>query len=208
VTFSSALKLEPSAGGERTSDRRTFLLALGASLAGCATVQEIAGLRDVAFSIAGASGATVAGVSIGSIRTFQQLGAAQLATLGTAAVRGALPVEADLLVRATNPAGNAQARLIGFDWTLFLDGRETVSGLVDRDFVLPPGEPATIPVHGRLDLLDFFDRQLEQVVNLALAVAGAREPQRVRLEATPSISTPIGPIRYPRPIPIEYDVGR
>jgi hypothetical protein len=185
-----------------------FLLALGASLAGCATLEEIAALRDVDFSLAGASGGTLAGVPIDSIRTFEQLTAMQIGRVAAALAGGALPVEADLLVRAANPADNVQARLVRLDWTLFLDGQETVSGLLDREFVLTPGQPENIPVRVRLDLLDFFDRQLEQVVNLALALAGEGDPQRVRLEATPSIQTPIGPIRYPQPIPIEYEVGR
>lgn len=192
----------------KTCRRRSFLLALGASLAGCATLEEIAALRDVDFALAGASGGMLAGIPITSISSFTQLSAVQVARLGAALAGGTLPVEADLLVRASNPADNVQARLVSLDWTLFLDGQETVSGLLDREFLLRPGEPANIPVRVRLDLLDFFDRQLEQVVNVALALAGTGDPQRVRLEATPSIQTPIGPIRYPRPIPIEYDVGR
>lgn len=96
---------------------------------------------------------------------------------------------------------------MGLDWTLFLDGRETVSGALDREFVLPPGEPVTVPVAVELDLLDFFDRQLEPLVDLAVSAVGAGEPRRVRLEATPSIRTRLGPIRYPEPISIEYRVG-
>ena len=118
-----------------------------------------------------------------------------------------MPVEADLLVRASNPPSNAQARLVRLAWTLFLDEQETVSGSTDRDVVLPPGEPVNIPVRVQLDLLDFVERQLTPAVNLALALAGSGNPQRVRLEATPTIQTPLGPIRYPQPIPIEYEVG-
>ena len=73
--------------------------------------------------------------------------------------------------------------------------------------MLPPGEPVTVPVAGELDLLDFFDRQLEPLVDLALTAAGASEPHRVRPEATPAIRTRRGPIRYPEPITIEHRVG-
>lgn len=191
-------------------DRRTFLagLLLATPLAGCATLEEIAALRSVDFAVAGTSDTRLAGIPIDSIRSFEQLGAVQLATLAGAVARGELPIEANLLVRASNPADNAQARLVRLDWTLFLDEQETVSGVLDRDFVLPPGQPVSVPVHVRLDLLEFFDRQLEQVVNLALALAGTGNTQRVRLEATPSIQTPLGPIRYPTPIPIEYEISR
>jgi hypothetical protein len=190
--------------------RRGMLAALAVvvCLPGCATLQEIAALRSVGFSLAGATGGTLAGVSIDSARTFNELSALDIGRVAAAVARGELPLEANLLVRAANPADNAQARLVGFDWTLFLDGQETVSGALNQEFVLPPGQPVNVPVRVRVDLLDFFDRQLEQVVNLALAVAGQGDPQRVRLEATPSIQTPLGPIRYPAPIPIEYEVAR
>jgi hypothetical protein len=83
-----------------------------------------------------------------------------------------------------------------------------VSGVLDRDFVLPPGQPVNVPVRVRFDLLEVFDGQLEQMVNLALALAGAGDPRRVRLEARPSVQTPLGPLRYPARIPIEYEVAR
>jgi hypothetical protein len=191
-------------------DRRTFLasLILCGTLVGCPALQEIAALRSVEFSLAGTSGATLAGVPIDSVRSIDQLSSTQIARVAAALAQGRLPLEANLLVRALNPGDNVQARLTRLDWTLFLDDQETINGILDREFVLPPGEPATVPLQVRLDLLDFFDGRLDQVVNLALALAGAEGArQRVRLEASPSVQTPVGPIRYPRPISIEYEVG-
>lgn len=183
-----------------------LLPALGI-LAGCATLQEVTALRSVDFSLAGTSGGTLAGVSIESARSVQDLGPLEMARIGGALSRGELPLQVVLLVQASNPPDNARARLVAMDWTLFLDDRRTVSGQLDREHVLPPGEPVRVPVQVELDLLEFFDDQLEAVAGLALAVAGAGEPQRVRLEATPSVQTPLGPIRYPTPIRIEGEVG-
>lgn len=193
------------------SGRRMRLAsAVGVSLlvAGCATLQQVTALRKVAFSLAGTTGGTLAGVPIESTRSFQDLGVLDVARLTEALARGKLPFEATLLVRASNPADNVQARMVALDWTLFLDNRKTVSGVVDREYVLPPGKPVTVPVIVKLDLLQFFDRQLEPLVGLALAAAGAGQPHRIRLEATPSIQTPLGSIRYPEPITIAYEVGK
>lgn len=176
-------------------------------LSGCATLRQVTALRSVAFSLQGASGGTLAGIPVESTRSYEDLDALDVARLAEALSRGELPLEATLLVRASNPADNVQARLVELDWTLFLDDRETVSGTVDREHVLPPGEPVTVPVAVELDLLDFFDRQLEPLVGLALAAAGQGEPRRVRLQATPTIRTRLGPIRYPEPISIDYEVG-
>lgn len=189
--------------------RRGLLLILAAALAvtGCATLQEFASIRDVDFSLAGVTDASLAGVSITSATSYRDLSAMDGVRIAAAYAEGELPLETTLLVRASNPADNSQARLVGMDWTLFLDDRETVSGVLDREYVLPPGEPVSVPVRVSLDLLDFFDRQLEDVVNLALAAAGGGEPARIHLEAIPSVQTPLGVMRYPEPIIIGYDVG-
>lgn len=184
-----------------------LLLLAALFLGGCATLQEIAALRDVEFSLAGTSNSALAGVSIESVRSYSDLGALDLARVAAAFAAGRLPLETTLLVRASNPADNARARLVALDWTLFIDDRETVSGALDEEYVLPPGEPVSVPVRVELDLLDFFDRQLEQVANLALAAAGAGNPTRLHLEAIPSVRTPLGVVRYPEPVRIAYDVG-
>ncbi len=176
-------------------------------LYGCATLRQIGALRQVDFSLAGASGSTLAGVSIQSIQSFNDLTALQVARIASALSQGTLPFQTVLEVRASNPADNVQARLLKLDWTLFLNDRKTVSGELDQEYVLPPGQPVTVSVPVQLDLLEFFDQQLQQLVDLALAATGEGGPGKVRLEATPSIETPLGPIRYPEPIRIEQVVG-
>ncbi len=192
-----------------TARRPPLLLAIAltATVYGCATLQELTALRNVDFSLAGATGSSLAGVPIESIRSYGDLSAIQVARLGAALARHELPLETVLQIRASNPADNVQARLVGLDWKLFLDDRETISGILDQEYVLPPGQPVDVPVTVRLDLLDFFDGQLQDVVGLALAVAGSGGSHRVRLDATPSIQTRLGPIRYPEPIRIDYQVG-
>lgn len=204
-----------SSGFRKTRLRRggpsVLALALAAlftaPLVGCATIQEMAALRDVDFSLQGTSDGTLAGIPIESTSRFEDVGVVDAARLAEALANRRLPLQVTLLVRADNPADNVRARLTELDWTLFLDDRETVSGVLDREYVLPPGEPVTVRVPVQLDLLDFFDSQLESVVGLALAVAGAGEPRQVRLEATPTVQTPLGPLRYPGPVRVEYEVG-
>jgi hypothetical protein len=96
------------------------------------------------------------------------------------------------------------------DWTLLLDDRETVSGSTTREFVLEPGVPGDIPITISLDLADFFETNARDMIDLALAVAGAGgEPTRITLRALPTIQTSIGPIRYPQPIIIvSREIGR
>lgn len=190
--------------------RRTLIVAAFSALVmlgGCATLRQIAALRDVDFSLAGTAETTLAGVSIQSVRNFNDLTSLQVARLGAALAQGTLPFQTVLQVEASNPADNVQARLVELDWTLFLDDKETVSGQIDQEYVLPPGQPVIVPVPVQLDLRKFFDEQLDGLVNLAIAASGQGGTSRIRLEATPSIQTPLGPIHYPEPIRIEEVVG-
>ena len=100
-------------------------------------------------------------------------------------------------------------QLVGLDWTLFVEGRETVSGIFNDQRVLPSGMTTDIPISMELDLVRFFGRNAPDLINLALNLAGAGgSPAMLRLEAQPSINTEFGPIRYPGRIGIEYEVGR
>jgi hypothetical protein len=107
-------------------------------------------------------------------------------------------------VLAENPPDNGvEARLLEMGWTLLLQNRETLSGRIDRPVLLPPGEPQAIPVVVSLDLLEFFEGSAQDLVELALSLAGqGGAPKDIALRATPVVDTPIGPIRYPQPVTI------
>ena len=177
---------------------------------GCQTLRELAALRFVDFAIDGVSNARLAGVDVERIRSYQDLTATDVARLGSALARQELPFAFNLHVAAKNPAeNNVQARLVRMDWTLLLEDRETVSGILDQNFVIPPGEVTDIPVRVELDLVEFFDKNLQDLVELALSVSGrGGEPKNVKLRAVPTVDTPVGPIEYPQPITIvSRDLG-
>lgn len=185
---------------------RVLPLAAAAALAltGCATLQQIAALRDVDFAIDRVSGVHLAGIDLSGIRSYQDLGITEVGRLTLAASQGTLPLDFELHLTATNPADNASdARLVRLDWTLLLQDRETVRGVFADRTLLPRGQPTDVPITMSLDLVEFFQGSARDFVELALAVSGrGGTPQEVALRATPSIDTSLGPIRYPQPITI------
>lgn len=189
-----------------------FLLGAVLLLAapGCQTLREIAALRDVAFAIDRVADARLAGVPLDDLRRYEDLSPADILRLTSAVANQRLPLDFELHLTAENPADNSvDARLVGLDWTLLLDDRETISGVFDETVVLPPGRPTDIGIPIRLDLVDFFDSGARDLIELALAVAGqGGSPKRVTLQAIPTVETPVGPIRYPNPVTIvARDVG-
>lgn len=178
--------------------------ALLLSVAGCATLQQLAALRKVDFAVDRISDLRLAGVDLGGVRSFDDLTYMDAGRVALAVSRNELPMEFRLHLLAENPADNSvEARLVQMDWTLLLQGRETLSGVLDRETLLPPGEPVDVPLTISLDLLQFFQGNAQDLVDLALSLAGqGGAPKEVALRAVPTIQTPLGPIRYPQPITI------
>jgi len=186
--------------------RRQLLVSLliVATVGACATLQQIAALRQVTFSLAGVQDARLAGVPLNRIASYRDLTATEVGRLGLAIARNDLPFEFRVDVQAKNPAENrTTATMVRLSWALLLDEKETIHGVLDSSLVLPPGQPVVIPLQMRLNLREFFSGPAESLVNLAAGLAGLNaDPTRIALRAVPTIDTPVGPIEYPSPITI------
>jgi len=167
-------------------------------------------LRQVDFVLDRASGARLAGIDLEQVRSYNDLTGSDLLRVGQAVSQNEMPLQFTLHVSAKNPEENQRpARMVAFDWTLLLDERETIAGTFNETVRLPAGEVVDVPLRMELDLLNFFERSSRDLVELALAIAGAEgASSRIQLRARPSVDTPIGPIRYPNDITIvSRDVG-
>jgi hypothetical protein len=173
-------------------------------LSGCTTLREIAALRQVAFTLDRVDEIELGGVRLDNIRNYDDLSFVELARLGAMLAREEMPLSFNLDIGALNPPDNkVNARLVRFEWTLFLEERETVSGVFNDEINLAPGTPETIPLRIELDLLEFFGSNLTELAELGLAIADqGGEPKNISITATPTIDTAVGPIRYPEPIRI------
>lgn len=179
--------------------------------AGCATLQQLAALRNVDFSLDRVSDLRLAGIDLAGIRSFDDLTFVDAGRLALAVSRNELPLDFSLHLLAENPAENStEARLIQMDWTLLLQDRETLSGVFDRETLLPPGQPTDVPLTISMDLLDFFEGSAQDLLELALSIADqGGSPKEMAIRATPTIQTPLGPMRYPQPITIlSREVGQ
>lgn len=185
----------------RRPHRLAAVVLLALLLPGCATLGELMALDQVDFELSRVSSLRLAGVDLDRVTRYEDIGAGDLLRIGSALAMGQLPLEATLHVRADNPEGNPTARVLALDWTLFLQDRETIGGGLPQEVVLPTGEATDIPLSASLDLIEFYNGGARELINLVLNLTGAGgEPVGVRLEAMPTVQTPLGPIRYPQPI--------
>ena len=190
-----------------------LLLGLGAlflASASCTTLREVSNLRKVQFSIDPVSSSRLAGVDLARVQSYEDLRTADVLRLGAALSEGELPFSFDLHLRATNPESNSlNARLTEMDWTLLLEETETISGRFAQEVVLPPGDPTEVTIPMELDLVRFFDDNLQGLVDLAAALGGDKPPQTIQLRVQPTVNTRLGRFRYPSPITVvRKEVGR
>lgn len=183
---------------------RLGVLASVVTVSSCATMRQFTALKQVAFAIDGVRGVRLAGVSLDNVRRPNDISAFDAARIAAAVLGRRVPLEFDIHVAGNNPADNpTTARLVRLQWTLDLNGRETVSGTLDTAYTFAPGVETDVRVPIRLDLAQFFQNSAQDAIDLALGLAGLGTRQtEVVIRAVPTIDTPLGPISYPGPITI------
>jgi hypothetical protein len=82
----------------------------------------------------------------------------------------------------------------------------TIAGQLAQEVVFPPGQSTDLPLGVRFNLIQFFGNDGKVLFDTALVLSGQRTTTRkVALRLTPTIESPLGPIRYP--VPITLDLG-
>lgn len=191
------------------------IVTAGLLLQGCAELGEIAramtSLKKLQFRLQGIGDFSLAGIGIGPKSQLRDFTVEDGLRLLAAFKNRSLPARFLLNVEARNPNDGSEgstrtvSTLTRFDWRLLIDDKPTVSGGIDRPLEIPgSGQASVLPLRLELDLYEFFGAGgYEELLNLALALGGkGGDISRVKLQATPSVSTPLGDIAWPEPITI------
>ncbi|HLP27049.1 MAG TPA: hypothetical protein VK147_00320 [Candidatus Didemnitutus sp.] len=194
---------------------RTLLLLSVVFLVSCASIRDItnslASLQNMQFKLTGLTGMRLAGVDVSRIASPSSLSISDGLALTQAFARRSLPTTFVVNVDAKNPnTGTSTAKSIpltlnGLDWRLLIDDKPTISGDLDKPVDVPGnGKTTQIPLAVSMDMYSFFaDKGYDGIVNLALALGGQKgSTSRVKLDAMPTVGTPLGPMTYPNRIAI------
>lgn len=174
---------------------------------GCSGAYDaLVNVQRLQFKLGSVNNFTLAGVKIGGARTISDFSVIDAAKLVAAFSSSKFPASFTLNVLAKNPndgtggTKNTSAVLKSLAWRMFLDDKETISGNISNSIEIPGvGQETTIPIVMSLDLYKFFkDQGYDSIVNLALALGGVSgSSARIKLKATPTVDTFLGPITYP-----------
>lgn len=182
----------------------SILLLLTSS--SCSVYQSMVNLSRLNFKLGTVNKFTVGGVNISNKKSLKDFNPLDVVTLTQVITTGKLPASFTLNVEAKNPndgtGGYPQtdATLTSFPWRLEVDDVETISGNISSPVSVPgTGEVTIIPLSMNIDLIEFFgNKGYENLINLALTLGGQEgSSSKLSLYASPTVSSPLGDIKYP-----------
>jgi hypothetical protein len=173
--------------------------------------QQLENLKRLQFKLDNVSGFRLAGIDISNKRSINDVSLMDGLKLTQAFATKSFPADFTLNVAAKNPndgkGGSQQtmATLKSLDWTMYIDDVKTIDGNINHSIDIPgTGQTSNIPLGVSLDLYKFIGSQgYDKVINLAMNLGGVGgSPSRLKLDAQPTVETPMGPITYPGRITI------
>lgn len=179
----------------------------------CGVYNSIMNLSKLKFKLGNVENFRVGSISIDNKSQLKDFGAMDVLKLTSQVVSGEFPVAFTVNVLAQNPnkktnstgSSLSEISLDSFPWTLYINGKQTISGNISSPVKVPAVEDATIiPLELKLDMLDFFKGEgLNNLIDLALSLGGKEgSSAKLKIVAEPVLGTPLGKLNYPSPITI------
>ena len=181
-------------------------ITLMLTLTSCSVYETMVNLSRIKFKLGDVNNFTVNGINLSNKKSLSDFNAIEMLKLTDVFISGKMPASFTLNVEAKNPNDGTggypktNATIKSFPWKLEIDNVETINGNISNPVSVPgTGEVTNIPLTMNIDLVKFFkDKGLENVLNLALTLGGQQgSSSKLTLYATPTVSSPIGDIKYP-----------
>jgi len=181
-------------------------IALLLTTSSCSMYETMVNLSRLKFKLGDVVNFTVGGINITNKRSVSDFSSVEVLKLTSALTSGKLPASFTLNVEAKNPNDGSggypktDATLKEFPWRLEIDEVETISGNIGAPVSVPgTGEITNIPLTMNIDLIEFFgNKGYDNLLNLALDLGGQQgSSSKLSLYATPTVSSPLGDIKYP-----------
>ena len=172
----------------------------------CSVYETMVNLSRMKFKLGAVYNFTVSGINISNKKSLQDFNLLEIVNLTQVISSGKLPASFTLNVEAKNPNDGTggypktDVTLKTFPWRLEIDNVETISGNIAAAVSVPgTGEVTNIPLTMSIDLIEFFgNKGYDNLINLALALGGQQgSSSKLSLYATPTVSSPLGDIKYP-----------
>lgn len=182
------------------------ILSLTFLFSSCSVYETMVNLSRLKFKLGNVANFTISGINFSNKKSLQDFNPLEVINLSQVIASGKLPASFTLNVEAKNPNDGSggypktDATLKAFPWRLEINNVETISGNIGAPVSVPgTGEVTNIPLTMNIDLIEFFgNKGFDNLLNVALALGGQNgSSSRLALYASPTVSSPLGDIKYP-----------
>lgn len=176
---------------------------------GCKALMPYVNVVNCDFRMKSVSSVRLGGLDIERISSPSELSFLQIGSLTKAYLSGDLPLSFTLNLEGKNPNASS-ATLAGFDWILFIDDVQMVSGINETEYQIPANNGlADIPLNISVDLLEVLSGESKDaLLNFGFNLADAsNKPTRISLKIKPTINVGGVPITYPSYIDLKTEYG-
>ncbi|MCR4681461.1 MAG: hypothetical protein K5636_07635 [Bacteroidales bacterium] len=185
----------------------TIIVACAIVLGGCAMAQ-FANLRHCTFEMGKITDIKWADINLSNVNSVADLSVTNMTKALTALKNKDFVVSCTVNVKTKN-ATDRLARLIGYDYELFLEDKLVATGSSkDTEYVINPHTTTTIPVPVNIDLVNVIKKkEIGDIINCIrnLNDKGTGKDSNVKVKFTPYASTgkktvPLAPITLKKTI--------
>lgn len=169
------------------------------AFSGCSILQ-FSNLLNCKFAMAGVRNVTWAGINFSNINSLQDLSITNMTKALDAIKRMDFTVTCDVNVKTENPT-NRMARLIGYDYELFLNGQPNAiakGSSRDKEYIIPANSTAEIPIPVTMDLVSVVkNREVGSIIQCIRDIQGKGNgtSSDVTVKFTPYLSMGRAPVR-------------
>ena len=167
---------------------------------GCSTKSDVEAFKEASYDLAGVDAVNLNGVSLLNRSDVSDFSFSEATRLFSAISGNNLAATSTLGLRVTLPEGSKERTMTmqQLKWQLLVDGKQTVSGLVNQPIELKDGLN-TITVSSVVKLAENQGRvDFDQLIQLAaLLNKNGTDKPAISLQIKPTILTSIGPFEVP-----------
>lgn len=169
------------------------------AFSGCSILQ-FSNLLNCKFAMAGVRNVTWAGINFSNISSPSDLSLTNLTKALDAIKRMDFTISCDVNVKTENPT-NRMARLIGYDYELFLDNQTNpiaTGSSRDKEYIIPANSTMDIPIPVKMDLVSVVkNKEVGSIIKCIKDIQGKGNgtSSDVTVKFTPYLSMGRAPVR-------------
>ena len=177
----------------------SIILSCIVLLSGC-SIYQFSNLMNCKFAMAGIKNVTWAGINFSNVSSVSDLSITNAAKALEAIKNLDFTVSCDVNVKTENPT-NRMARLVGYDYELFLDDNSkpvATGSSRDKEYIIPANSTMIIPIPVKMDLVSVIkNREVGSIIKCIKDIQdkGNGTSSDVKVKFTPYLSMGRAPMR-------------